>query len=441
MLRNTCVTAVALFICLSGCKRDETGQAASGKPDRPRHAAKDGRQQATEKRTSERQSSQSKRESNSLDTLGYIDTAQEEVDPNEGHGVVLLDEKRSHPGYNLYCSVPDNLAELIDAQGTVVHSWTHQPSNKWERCELLPNGDLLVIGIGGGAGTGKRSSGRSYVLRMSWDGDVLWQHPYSAHHDLEVTPRNQILVLTGKGRRVQEINPDRDIRDHLLTLLSHKGTLVEEYSIYDLFNSSPSIFSFQEVQDRKRQKDVKAIDLLHINSAEWMHHPHLEAKDAIYASTNVIVCSRKQDTIAIINWDEKKLVWAWGQGEVSGQHEASVLKNGNILIFDNGNARSWSRVIELNPLTREIVWEYKAANPKDFFCALRGVSQRLPNGNTLICDSSRGEAFEVTRDGEEVWRFLNPHVNKKRRRGTIRLKRYELSYVQRILESFSGEKS
>ena len=34
--------------------------------------------------------------------------------------------------------------------------------------------------------------------------------------------------------------------------------------------------------------------------------------------------------------------------------------------------------------------------------------QRLPNGNTLICEGSFGRLFEVTPDGATVWEYVNP---------------------------------
>ena len=43
------------------------------------------------------------------------------------------------------------------------------------------------------------------------------------------------------------------------------------------------------------------------------------------------------------------------------------------------------------------------------YSAACGVSQRLPNGNTLITESDNGRAFEVTPDSEIVWEFYNPH--------------------------------
>ena len=41
-----------------------------------------------------------------------------------------------------------------------------------------------------------------------------------------------------------------------------------------------------------------------------------------------------------------------------------------------------------------------------------GSAQRLPNGNTLIAESSFGRFFEVTTEGEIVWEYVNPFFGK-----------------------------
>ena len=47
--------------------------------------------------------------------------------------------------------------------------------------------------------------------------------------------------------------------------------------------------------------------------------------------------------------------------------------------------------------------------PDAFFTLFCGGAQRLSGGTTLITESCRGRAFEVTRDGEVVWEYVNPH--------------------------------
>jgi hypothetical protein len=53
-------------------------------------------------------------------------------------------------------------------------------------------------------------------------------------------------------------------------------------------------------------------------------------------------------------------------------------------------------------------WSYE--EPEQFFSSFISGAQRLPNGNTLICQGKDGRVFEVTRAGEVVWEFRNPTV-------------------------------
>ena len=90
------------------------------------------------------------------------------------------------------------------------------------------------------------------------------------------------------------------------------------------------------------------------------------------------------------------------------------LANGNLLIFDNGPHRldhpmPFSRVIEVEPTTKRIVWEYREQRESDFFSPRISNAQRLPNGNTLICEGDFGRLFEVTTGGEVVWEYVNPY--------------------------------
>jgi len=86
----------------------------------------------------------------------------------------------------------------------------------------------------------------------------------------------------------------------------------------------------------------------------------------------------------------------------------------NILIFDNGPDRldqafPFSRVIEVNPATNQIVWKYQEASADNFYSSRISNAQRLPNGNTLINEGLFGRFFEVTPDGEVVWEYVNPY--------------------------------
>ena len=102
---------------------------------------------------------------------------------------------------------------------------------------------------------------------------------------------------------------------------------------------------------------------------------------------------------------------------------------GNILVFNNGraleedHARNYSSIEEIVPpvdgygyrrepgapyLATNPVWTYTADPPTDFYSGGLGCVQRLPNGNTLICDSTSGNLFQVTPSGKTVWQYVYP---------------------------------
>jgi len=354
----------------------------------------------------------------------------------DADGVVLLDSERSYPGYNLFSSHTLARADLVDEHGRSIKSWSQPDVRHWAHVELLANGDLLMTGADRVAGTHAIVDSARFLMRMNWDGEVVWKKMINAHHDGEQTPDGKILTLTFERRKVPEMQTSADVRDDHLTLLDKDGNLLESVSLLDLVRASAGLFRIQPVRETRQGNQTPWIDLFHCNTVEWMHRANLFDKDPIYAPTNVLVCSRHQDRVFIVNWQTKKIVWAWGVGEVSGPHDAQVLENGHILIFDNGLNREpkYSRVIELDPLTNKIVWQYKADPPEDFFTVSRGSNQRLPNGNTLIANSDHGEAFEVTSHGRVVWRFLNPNRDKQGKRGTIvRIRRYERAFIDKLL--------
>ena len=132
---------------------------------------------------------------------------------------------------------------------------------------------------------------------------------------------------------------------------------------------------------------------------------------------DILASFRPTSTVVLISRKTGKILWKLGPPTVAGQHAPTLLGNGNILIFDNGvhrldDSMPYSRVIEINPDTNEIVWKYQDKPAWNFFSPRMGNAQRLLNGNTLICESSFGRFFEVTKEGETVWEYVNPFFGK-----------------------------
>jgi len=130
---------------------------------------------------------------------------------------------------------------------------------------------------------------------------------------------------------------------------------------------------------------------------------------------HILASLRSVSAVIIIEKSTGNIVWKLGSDVLAQQHNATELENGNILIFDNGAFRNgesitYTRAIEVDRATKKIVWEYRDRSQMiSFFTPFMGSAQRLPNGNTLLCESGFGRLFEVTQDGTICWEYVNPH--------------------------------
>ena len=127
----------------------------------------------------------------------------------------------------------------------------------------------------------------------------------------------------------------------------------------------------------------------------------------------------------VVDRDTDEVVWQ--NRDSIGQHNSYMIGSGleghgNIMVFDNGFGGQYppvsrfnSRVIEIDPVTDEIVYEYNAAVTGipvwSFYTSFLGSAQRLPNGNTIINEGMYGRVFEVTPTGQMAWEFINPTAN------------------------------
>lgn len=369
-----------------------------------------------------------------LEALGYEPWV-EERRPPRNTGVVRHDEDRSEEGFILYPSRGACSAVLMDRSGVVLHRWQGPVEGFWSDTELLPDGTLLVVG----ATDDRREQQQEarYLRRLAWDSSVLWEARFPAHHDVEVLPDGRILTISSTIRTVLDGATPRVIVDDEIVLANDDGDVLEVHSIADAYRAAPDGVEAPFLALRPvRIGEADAADVFHTNSVEWIDRPDLAEEHPIYAGGNVLISMRHQHRIAVFDREKRRIIWSWGKGELDGQHSARLLSSGNILVFDNGLGSKKSRIIELDPRTEKIVWEFSGPEPTHFFSPGGGASQRLPNGNTLVTDTRKGRLFEVTHAGDLVWKLINPTNDPgSLRRATIHASKWlPASYVVPILE-------
>jgi hypothetical protein len=161
--------------------------------------------------------------------------------------------------------------------------------------------------------------------------------------------------------------------------------------------------------------------------ADWTHFNVVEY---IPETDQIILNSRNFGETYLVNHKTGAVEFRWGnpcaygQGkcpsfvddgdeQLFGPHSVTRLENGNLLIFDNGWQRpegNRSRVVELDPKNKVIVWQYAPRSANSLYSAYQGSAQRLANGNTLLTSSISGHILEVAGGArpQVVWEFVLP---------------------------------
>ncbi|HJP39352.1 MAG TPA: arylsulfotransferase family protein [Gammaproteobacteria bacterium] len=391
----------------------------------------------------EQQQSQKSSEKNRLKALPYLSW----IPTNDASksGVTKFDQGKSLTGINIYKSGDTPEAYLMDMGGKILHTWTHKPEENitWSNIELSSQGDLYVF------------VDYEKLVKLDWNSNLLWQSDnLGFHHDLSFSEDNDIYALARKVEYIPELNLTHLTANDYITILSETGTLKKSISIATLLLNADIAIVHDDIEaDYPRDTELKAFiariedgsiysffipllrkaeqiyeklsrpkDFLHTNTINIVRNKTPGSNHELFKNGNILICIRNQNLVAIVDIEKEEIVWSWGTEELEHPHDPLILNNGNMLIFDNGYKRNYSRIIELNPVSREIVWEYKSIPPEKFYSETRGSIQQLINGNILIADSRNGHAFEITRDGETVWEFFNPEIkteNKEAQRATI----------------------
>jgi hypothetical protein len=338
-------------------------------------------------------------------SLPYLSAGSREAGVEKG-GVAIHRRGAAAPGYNLFLSGHFDGADLIDLEGNLIHRWKSPRRDVLRRLAEKPRrGDLTGLRFAHAFPDLGLLAIHDYIalVRLDRDSQLLWSYTGEPHHDLWITAEGEIHVLTGREELLPRFNRQTPLLLDYITVLDLDGKEKRAYSILEMLENSPYAFLLPAVN---RIEEGEPLDILHANSVQ-VFDGRLAGRDpGIYREGNILLSLRNLSFVFIYDPEESEIVWGWGPTNLAYQHKARLLENGRILIFNNGQENS--KVVEVDPLTGEVGWEYRGVPENPFFTRLLGSCQRLPNGNTLIVESEAGAVFEVTPSGEIVWRFVNP---------------------------------
>jgi hypothetical protein len=362
--------------------------------------------------------------------------------PGDEHGPLTVGPtdkpERTCDGFTLLMYGGGTRAVLVNMRGEVAHEWHVPFSDIWSAPPhlrgriadasvyfndgyLYPNGDLLAV-LEGPAdfsleGLGNPTNGYG-LAKLDKDSHILWKVPANCHHDVDVAEDGTVYALS---QEIVETVPAGlgDIPTpcmlDFVEVISPQGQRLKKISLLEALQGSAYAPLFGMIERPKREfgapapgtmmsaflDDARRMDVLHANAVKVLRRA-VAPKFPLLKAGQLLVSLRHLDAVAVLDPDSGKVVWAV-RGPWHAQHDPSFLDNGHLLLFDNLGSPRGSRVLEYDPLTQAFPWSYPGENGTPFVSRIRGMCQRLPNGNTLIANSDGGEVFEVTPGREVVW--------------------------------------
>ncbi|MGH7872485.1 MAG: aryl-sulfate sulfotransferase [Candidatus Binatia bacterium] len=328
-----------------------------------------------------------------------------------GVGLRAVDHTRACRGFTLFAPQSGSgKVYLIDIDGEVIHTWQmpYPPGNYGfltDRGTLFYNGKVTE-------GSNRFISHQPWkggaVLEADWKGRVLWEVRHPDHHHDGIRLRNGNVLLLCLSPLPKDLVPK--IRGGIPGT-EHTGEIYADYLV-EMTTDGGVVWEWRTWEHLDPETD--RITAIQERRKEWTHGNGI----AELPNGNIVVSFRTISTVIIIERKTGQIIWKLGAPPLCGQHAPTPLPNGNLLLFDNGPHRldhpmPFSRVIEVELATKQIVWKYQESKESDFFSPRVSNAQRLANGNTLICEGVFGRIFEVTYVGEIIWEFVNPYFGEE----------------------------
>ena len=376
---------------------------------------------------------------------------------------ILLPEMllgQAFQGYTLYSPNNSRNTYLLDMNNKVVHSWAHNRSGGYS-VYLLSDGSVLRPAMASSAQLGGAGA-EGVVQRVAWDGTVLWDYTYSssqylAHHDIEPMPNGNVLIIAWEVKsatQAVQAGLNRSVSiwpDHIIEVQpvgTNGGNIVWQWHAWDhlVQDYDATKSNYGVVKNHPELLNINmGVSGMGIGGGDWMHlnaisyNPDLD-QIAISSHTlnEVYIIDHSTTTVEAASHQGGKsgkggdILYRWGSPSnygATGSQYFSVVHcawwipsglpgAGNLMAFNNGDNQMRSVVVELVlPVSSAGIysldvgsaygpsvpsWTYTAG---DFYTDHLGGCQRLPNGNTLIVESTSGNMFEVNTTGNVQWSY------------------------------------
>ena len=377
---------------------------------------------------------------------------------------LFSNQPSAYNGYTLFNSSGSKTTYLIDNCGTKVYEWNSNYSPA-ASVYLLENGNLLRTNrlanttfAFGGSGGG--------IEILDPNSNVIWSYEVNsdstlAHHDLEVLPNGNILILAIELISAQEadtcgslVSIDR-YSEMIIEVNPSTSQIVWEWHAWDhlIQDTDSNLLCYGTISEHPKRININYAydgtdpDWLHANSIDYNADLdqiiiNIPTFNELWIIDHSTTTAEAADSVGGFSGKGGDILYRWGNPQAYNrgdsldlvfefQHDAHWIPSGlpdqgKIMIFNNGQQRGYSSIDIIEPpLDTNNSNNYILTNSAtpygplnlylsysdsiNFYSPKISGAQQLENGNILICSGNQGRIFEIEYQTDSViWDYIIP---------------------------------
>jgi hypothetical protein len=242
--------------------------------------------------------------------------------------------------------------------------------------------------------------GNLWALAKDWEGKILSEL-------VQLDSESRVLRKLSYKEFIEDFDLRADTGTIIFNRLYEKNGLFFDRILEMKPDTQEIVWSFDldqaglmEEKLNEHQRNSRKVS--HVNSVRYVATNPFNQQPALLLSV------RNASRVLLIDYATKKILWSSPAGLMEFQHDARLLDNGQVLLFNNRRLSAFSSVDQIDPRRNELVWQYRSVAENDFHSAILGSAQRLPNGNTLVNEGTSAHLFEINPRKEVVWEYFPP---------------------------------
>lgn len=260
------------------------------------------------------------------------------------------------------------------------------------------------------------------LFRLDRCSRLKWFRAGLYHHDVKVDQDGSIWALSANYQSQQPsayAHIASPYYDDVILRLSPEGEVLEEISLLDAIYRSG--YQGLVLEGNSSYPESKQDDPTHSNDIEIVGEA-FAARHGFAEAGDLLVSLRAVDSIILIDRETKLVKWAL-TGMFLRQHDPDLQADGTISVFDNRTDRGqfnksvrtieppsfgYSRLLRFDPVSQRILWQFQGSREEPFYTSVQGDHQILPNGNVMAVETEAGRIIEIDpQTNEIVWEWFN----------------------------------